>query len=177
VFGGVALFHFDPYAYDTTGRKVFLRGLSTEGEGLAAYPGRKEYSLWQVSIPFGGGIKFRISDRVVLAYEIGDEEDCLRIYLDDVSKELCQSGRTDWQLKGSEAVEMAYRGNELKDGPAYPAAGTPIRGPHQPKTGIICPDLRVTIALKRSAQRSLSTAQWRDRLPGKSILATVAARN
>src|SRR5579872_336061 len=30
-FAGVAVFHFNPYAYDTTGRKVYLRNLSTEG--------------------------------------------------------------------------------------------------------------------------------------------------
>src|ERR1700744_6703167 len=47
VFGGVALFHFNPYSYDTLGRKVYLRPLSTEGEGLPGY--KKEYALTQLS--------------------------------------------------------------------------------------------------------------------------------
>jgi hypothetical protein len=144
VFGGVALFHFDPYAYDTTGRKVFLRGLSTEGEGLTAYPGRREYSLWQVSIPFGGGIKFRISDRLVLAYEIGMRK-TFTDYLDDVSKDYVSQSAL-LAAKGPEAVEMAYRGNELKDGAAYPAAGT-IRGNPKAKDWYYMSGLRLTIAI------------------------------
>jgi hypothetical protein len=84
VFVGVAVYHFNPYAYDTTGKKVYLQPLSTEGEGLPQYPGRKEYALTQLAIPFGGGIKFRITDRVVLAYEIGMRK-LFTDYLDDVS--------------------------------------------------------------------------------------------
>src|SRR5581483_10036840 len=52
VFGGIAIFHFNPYSYDTTGKKVYLRPLSTEGEGLSQYPGRKPYALTQMAIPF-----------------------------------------------------------------------------------------------------------------------------
>ena len=67
VFGGIAVFHFNPYAFDTTGQKVYLRPLSTEGEGLLQYPGQKPYGLYQFAIPFGGGFKFRVSENVVLA--------------------------------------------------------------------------------------------------------------
>ncbi len=55
VFGGVALFHFDPYVMDS-GEKVFLKPLSTEGQGLAEYPDRKAYSLTQFTLPFGAGV-------------------------------------------------------------------------------------------------------------------------
>jgi hypothetical protein len=142
VFAGAALFHFNPYAYDTTGKKVYLRNLSTEGEGLPGY--KKEYSLFQISIPFGGGIKFRVSDRVVLAYEIGMRK-TFTDYLDDVSGPYI-SQATLLAAKGPEAVEMAYRGNELKDGAAYPAAGTPRGGPKY-KDWYYMSGLRVTIAL------------------------------
>ena len=144
VFAGVALFHFNPYAYDTTGKKVYLRYLSTEGEGLAAYPDRKMYALFQMSIPFGGGIKFRISDRVVLAYEIGMRK-TFTDYLDDVSSTYVSQAAL-LAAKGPEAVEMAYRGNELKDGAAYPAAGS-IRGHAKTKDWYYMSGLRVTIAL------------------------------
>src|SRR5579863_539193 len=30
VFGGIAVYHFNPYAFDSTGRKVYLQPLSTE---------------------------------------------------------------------------------------------------------------------------------------------------
>ena len=38
---GIAVFHNNPYAYDTLGQKTYLKPLSTEGEGLAAIPGPK----------------------------------------------------------------------------------------------------------------------------------------
>ena len=144
VFGGVALFHFNPYAYDTTGKKVYLRPLSTEGEGLSEYPGRKPYALTQVSIPWGGGIKIRVSDRVVVAYEIGMRK-TFTDYLDDVSSTYVAQNVLLAQ-RGPEAVEMAYRGNELKEGAAYPAAGT-IRGSSKNKDWYYMSGLRVTIAL------------------------------
>jgi Domain of unknown function (DUF6089) len=150
VFGGLALFHFNPYAYDTTGKKVYLRPLSTEGEGLSEYPNRKEYALTQVSIPFGGGIKFRVSDRVVLAYEIGMRK-TFTDYLDDVSKTYVAQNVLLAE-RGPEAVEMAYRGNELKEGAPYPAAGS-IRGGSKNKDWYYISGLRVTIALNDGTQR------------------------
>lgn len=148
VFGGVALFHFNPYAYDTLGRKVYLRPLSTEGEGLPQYPGRKQYALTQFSIPFGGGIKFRVSDRVVVAYEIGMRK-TFTDYLDDVSTRYVDQNVL-LAARGPEAVEMAYRGNELADGKPYPAAGT-IRGAAKNKDWYYMSGLRVTIALNDGA--------------------------
>lgn len=144
VFGGVALFHFNPYAYDTTGKKVYLRPLSTEGEGLPEYPNRKEYALTQLSIPFGGGIKLRVSDRVVIAYEIGMRK-TFTDYLDDVSTTYVAENVLLAE-RGPEAVEMAYRGNELKEGAPYPPAGT-IRGGSKNKDWYYMSGLRVTIAL------------------------------
>ena len=144
VFVGAAVFHFNPYAYDTTGKKVYLRPLSTEGEGLSQYPGRKEYALTQVSIPFGGGIKYRISDRIVIAYEIGMRK-TFTDYLDDVSTRYVDQG-TLLAARGGEAVEMAYRGNQLAKGNPYPAAGT-IRGGSNKKDWYYMSGLRVTIAL------------------------------
>ncbi|HXB09086.1 MAG TPA: DUF6089 family protein [Puia sp.] len=144
VFAGVAVFHFNPYAYDTTGRKVYLRPLSTEGEGLAQYPGRKPYALTQMAIPFGGGIKFRVSDKVTLAYEIGFRK-LFTDYLDDVSTTYVDQAKL-LAAKGPEAVQMAYRGGELKGGAPYPADGT-LRGNPKHKDWYYMSGLRVTIAL------------------------------
>ncbi len=145
VFGGIAVFHFNPYAFDTTGQKVYLRPLSTEGEGLPQYPGQKPYGLYQFAIPFGGGFKFRVSENVVLAYEIGFRK-TFTDYLDDVStfyvdKTILQNA------KGPLAVEMAYRANELKGGdPNYPPAGTTRGGPKY-KDMYYYTGIRVSIAL------------------------------
>jgi hypothetical protein len=144
VFAGIALFHFNPYSYDTLGSKVYLRPLSTEGEGLAAYPDRKPYALTQFAIPFGGGLKFRVSDRVTLAWEVGMRK-TFTDYLDDVSTRYVDQN-TLLAARGPVAVEMAYRGNELKEGAGYPGEGA-IRGGPKNKDWYYMSGFRVTIAL------------------------------
>lgn len=147
-FVGLAIFHFNPYSYDTTGKKVYLRPLSTEGEGLPQYPNRKPYALTQIAIPFGGGIKFRITDGVTLAYEIGMRK-TFTDYLDDVSSTYVDEA-TLLAARGPEAVEMAYRGNEVKGGTGYPPAGT-VRGNPKAKDWYYMSGLRVTIALNNNS--------------------------
>jgi len=126
VFGGIALFRFNPYAYDTLGNKLDLKPLSTEGQGLSAYPDREPYKLTQFAIPFGAGIKLRINENAVLGYEIGLRK-TFTDYLDDVSKTYVDPSALALE-RGPKAVEMSYRGGELKTGnPTYPADGE-IRG-------------------------------------------------
>jgi opacity protein-like surface antigen len=122
VFAGFALYHFSPYAFDTTGKKVFLQPLSTEGQGLPEYPDRKVYQRTQIAIPFGGGVKFRVRDNVNLGFEIGMRK-LFTDYLDDVSTTYVDEA-TLLAAKGPKAVEMAYRGGELKNGnPNFPPSG------------------------------------------------------
>jgi hypothetical protein len=144
VFGGIAVFHYNPYAYDTLGRQVYLRPLSTEGEGLPQYPDQKPYSLTQFAIPFGAGIKFRVSENVVLAYEVGFRK-TFTDYLDDVSTHYVDQAILQ-NAKGSEAVELAYRGNELKGGAPYPPSGT-VRGSFKYKDMYYYTGIRVSIAI------------------------------
>ena len=84
-FAGLAVFHYNPYAYDANRNKVYLKPLSTEGEGVAGYPDRKQYSLTQMAIPFGGGIKFALTDNIRIGLEVGLRK-LFTDYLDDVSK-------------------------------------------------------------------------------------------
>jgi hypothetical protein len=145
LFGGVAVFHFDPYAFDSSGNKIYLKPLSTEGEGLPEYPDRKPYSLTQFAIPFGGGIKFRVSDNIVLAYEIGFRK-TFTDYLDDVSSRYIDPGILLAE-KGPKAVEMSYRAGELKGGnPTYPTEGT-VRGGAKYKDFYYYTGIRLSIAL------------------------------
>jgi len=150
VFAGVALYHFDPYAYDSLGHQVYLQPLSTEGEGLAAYPGQKPYNLLQFAIPFGGGVKLRISDGVVIAYEINFRK-LFTDYLDDVSTFYVDQA-TLLAAKGPQAVEMAYRGDEIKGGAPYPAAGEK-RGSPNALDWYYTSGIRVSITINASHDR------------------------
>jgi len=126
IFGGVAVFHFNPYSYDSSGNKVYLKPLSTEGQGVD--PDRKPYNLTQFAIPVGVGVKFRINENTVLAYEVSARK-TFTDYLDDVSSTYFDQA-TLAQARGQKAVEMAYRGNELKNGnPTYPDNGSVRGGP------------------------------------------------
>ena len=141
VFGGIALYHFNPYTTDTSGTKYFLKPLSTEGEGFVE--GRNNYSLTQFAIPFGGGVKLSLSENINVGLELGLRK-LFTDYLDDVS-----TTYVDQTLllanRGSKAVELAYRGDELKNGSPYPDAGT-TEAAQNIKTGIILPALLLLFA-------------------------------
>lgn len=119
IFAGIATFGFNPSAIDKLGNKVYLQPLGTEGQGF--YLGREKYSLRGIAIPFGGGVKLALSDDIHLRFETG-----LRIlstdYLDDVSTTLADKNQLLIN-NGQKAVELAFRGNELKPALNYPGAG------------------------------------------------------
>jgi hypothetical protein len=82
---GVGVFHFNPQGIDpATGQWVNLRPLHTEGEGFTEYPDRKEYSLWQLNIPYGVGVKYWMSENFSLGLEIITRK-TFTDYIDDVS--------------------------------------------------------------------------------------------
>ncbi|HET7899504.1 MAG TPA: DUF6089 family protein [Flavisolibacter sp.] len=123
-FGGVALYHFNPYVKDSNGTKVFLKPLSTEGQGLTDYPDRKPYALTQFAIPFGGGIKYNINENIRLGLEIGFRR-LFTDYLDDVSTTYVDENAL-LAAKGAEAIRYSYRGGEVPgEVPQYPDAGYP----------------------------------------------------
>jgi opacity protein-like surface antigen len=121
IFGGIGLYHFSPYTFDGAGTKNYLIGLRTEGEGIL--PGVKEYKTKQFNFPMGGGIKYALSDDIRVGIELGFR--LLRTdYLDDVSGAYVDQNVL-LAAQGPKAVELAFRGDELKDNPqAYPAGGS-----------------------------------------------------
>ena len=121
-FAGVALYHFNPYTNQVNGNKVFLNPLSTEGQGLSQYPDRKPYKLTQFAIPFGAGVKFFLSDNLEAGLEIGLRK-LFTDYLDDVSMNYVDSA-TLFMARGTQAVDLAYRGDEVAGGPGFPTEGT-----------------------------------------------------
>jgi hypothetical protein len=76
VFGGLAGFYHNPKALHN-GKWVALQPLETEGES---------YSKYQVALPFGVGVRLRLSSNLDLSFEIGWRK-TFTGYLDDVNKD------------------------------------------------------------------------------------------
>jgi hypothetical protein len=76
VFVGVAGFYSNPQGLDASGNYVDLQPLKTEGQAT-------EYSKTQFSIPFGGGIRYRINRNFDASLEIGWRK-TFTDYIDDV---------------------------------------------------------------------------------------------
>ena len=78
---GVGVFSYDPYAY-LGGQKYYLRPLNTEGQTF--YNGRKAYSTMAICVPIGLGVKYAVSDKVNVSFEIAHRFTTTD-YIDDVS--------------------------------------------------------------------------------------------
>lgn len=121
-FGGLAVYRFNPYAYDVNLNRVYLKPLSTEGQGLPGYPEKKPYSLTQVALPFGAGVKYAFTENLRLGLEVGFRK-IFTDYLDDVSTSYADPADL-LAARGQVAVDMSYRGDEVPGGnPTYPAKG------------------------------------------------------
>jgi len=82
---GVGGFHFNPQGTDpANGNWVALKPLRTEGQGMAEYPDRPEYSLTQLNIPMGLGLKYFASETFSVSLEILHRK-TFTDYIDDVS--------------------------------------------------------------------------------------------
>lgn len=127
LFAEVAVFHYNPYTFDSSGTKYYLQPLSTEGEGIVQ--GRNNYKLTQFAIPFGAGVKLSLSDNVNVGFELGLRK-LFTDYLDDVSTSYIDKNVLLSQ-RGAKAVELSYRGDEIKNGnQQYPAVGFQRGDPH-----------------------------------------------
>jgi hypothetical protein len=109
VFGGIGLFHFNPYTYDLSGKKVYLQPLGTEGQTTP-------YSLWQVSFPVGIGVKYALSNTIMLSGEI-DFRKTLADYIDDVSQHQYVDTVQLLATHGQEAASLSYRADEIPGSP------------------------------------------------------------
>jgi opacity protein-like surface antigen len=118
VFAGVGLFHFNPYTDDGNGNKVYLKPLSTEGEGFM--PGISAYKLTQFSIPLGFGADYSLNEDMRVGIEFGYRK-LFTDYLDDVSSVYVDQNSL-LTARGQTAVDLAWRGDE-KTGLPYPTAG------------------------------------------------------
>jgi hypothetical protein len=85
---GIGMFHFNPQGqyYAPNGEKqwIDLQPLRTEGQGMAEYPDRKPYELWQMHVPMGFGAKYYIKENMYVGMEILHRM-TFTDYVDDVS--------------------------------------------------------------------------------------------
>lgn len=104
---GVGVFHFNPKGSltDANGNKKWynLKPLHTEGEGFAEYPDKKNYELTQLNIPMGFGVKYYISDRITMNFEILHRK-TFTDYIDDVSTEYIDPNLFDKYLTPQNAA-------------------------------------------------------------------------
>lgn len=127
VFAGIGFYHYNPFAIYNS-QKVYLRPLSTEGEGLSKYPDRKVYSLTNFEDPFGVGIKYKLSTNFLVGVEFNSRL-LFSDYLDDVSKKYPDENEL-FKAKGQLAVDLSYRGNQTNPTQGFPS-GRARGNPHQ----------------------------------------------
>ena len=119
-FAGISVFHYNPYTY-LNGEKVYLKPLSTEGQGLADYPERKPYSLTQASLAGSFGLRYTVSDEINLNVEFSQRK-TFTDYIDDVSSSYADRQKL-LAARGERAVALAFRSNELDRSNEYPLHG------------------------------------------------------
>lgn len=115
---GFGMFHYNPkglYIDQATGnsRWVELKPLRLEGQGMAEYPDRKEYSLTQAEVPMGFGAKYYIRENMYIGLEVLHRV-TFTDYIDDVSTEYIDPALFNTYLPASEVVvaqQMMYREN------------------------------------------------------------------
>ena len=70
IFGGVNAFSFNPKT-KCKGEWVYLQPLGTEGQGSPLHPEMANYKLYDISMVFGLGAKFRVNNSVTISLELG----------------------------------------------------------------------------------------------------------
>lgn len=112
LFCGVALFKFNPMA-QYGGTWYALQPLGTEGQGTLAYPDRQRYKLLETAMPFGVGMRWRLSEGSHLTVEYGWRKTWTD-YLDDISTTYVGSEVLGGEDGGGEmAVILADRSWEV----------------------------------------------------------------
>ena len=112
---GIGVFHFNPQGeyINSNGSTqwVDLKPLRLEGQGMAEYPDRKEYSLTQMNMLIGGGIKYYIKENFYVGFEILHRK-TFTDYIDDVSTKYIDPRYFDQYLDpthAAQARQLMYR--------------------------------------------------------------------
>jgi hypothetical protein len=112
---GLGVYHFNPqglYSSPTEGQIwVDLKPLHTEGEGFSEYPDRKNYSLIQLNIPLGAGIKYYFTENLNVSFELIHRK-LFTDYVDDVSTRYVDPTLFTKYLSPSQAIIATAMANK-----------------------------------------------------------------
>ena len=123
---GIGIFHFNPWTYDRTGVKRYLREYGTEGQGLPSYPERKVYSNYAFSFPLNFGIKYAINENIKLVFDVNLRRTTSE-YIDDVGNFYPDKNIILNESKDpTTTIGLTYRGDEVSSNP-YPSTSL-VRG-------------------------------------------------
>lgn len=119
LFGGIGFFAFNPKAYYTdplSGESGWfeLQPLGTEGQGSPLTPERTPYTLKQLSMPFGVGVKYHPSKSLTLSAEYGFRKTWTD-YIDDVSTTYVDNEQLAYS-SGDLTAGLADRSDEVVPG-------------------------------------------------------------
>jgi hypothetical protein len=118
VMVGISLFHMNPKT-EYNGELVELQPLGTEGQG-SSLSSEGNYSLTQLSVPLGVGVKFSIGKRCAIGFEYGIRK-TFTDYLDDVGS----NGYADIAVLADENGPLAAAlSNRSLDGSRFGKRGT-----------------------------------------------------
>lgn len=106
-FVGIAFYHHNPTTI-YQGNRVDLQPLGTEGQGMDGFAA--PYALNGIAIPFGGGLKYGITDNFIISLEFAPRKTNAD-YLDDVSSVYIDY-TTLLEGNGKAAADLNYRGYE-----------------------------------------------------------------
>ena len=152
LMAGIGYFSFNPQA-KLLNKWVDLQPLSTEGQGFAEYPNKKPYSLHQICIPIGTGIRYELSSslnlRAEFVYRILSTD-----YLDDVSNSYADPNLYANYFTGTKlnnALLLADRQYELD--PTHITVGNGERGNSKNNDAYFTFNLKIGLILGREKIR------------------------
>lgn len=116
---GVGFFRFNPKAKHH-GIWHELQPLGTEGQGMAGHGDK--YSLTQLTIPLGFGMRYHLNKNVILSFEVSPRI-TFTDYIDDVSTDYPDLDQLR-EENGDLAAIFSYRGNPNRD-PSGTRRGNP----------------------------------------------------
>ncbi len=118
IITGFNIFKFNPQT-KFNGEWIDLQPLGTEGQGSPQFPGKEKYSLTQISIPIGFGIKYDLNKSVWVGCGLKIRM-TFTDYLDDVSGLYVNPDILE-SSNGPLAVELAFRTDEIDNNATYPS--------------------------------------------------------
>lgn len=129
LLAGIGIFHFDPkglyQAPNGSAAWVNLQPLRTEGQGMPNHPDRKEYALIEQNIQVGFGIKYHISQKVGVSFEVIGRKTPTD-YLDDVSTKYIDN--RDFYTFFGQTSPVARIAEQMANNPVYKNGGAPLLG-------------------------------------------------